>query len=281
MTKEEKCSNTQKNRVVIHKSGEEKRVYKNELNYWLNEGWEKGWTENHQRNLSKSLEGKHKKISNSPSVETKEKIRNTLKRKYALGEIKVWNNGLTADTDERVANYVNKSFDTKIQKYGSVFPNNAMTEEHKRKIGEAIKGKSPKKLTKEQLEIKTTKQYLTRKKNDSFNKSKPEQELYEHLLKENKNKTIFRQYKDKKRYPFYCDFYIKEDDLFIELNAHWTHGGKPYDPNDVECQEQLKIWQEKAKTSKFYENAIITWTIRDVEKRECAIKNNLNYKVIY
>ena len=28
--------------------------------------------------------------------------------------------------------------------------------------------------------------------------------------------------------------YIKEDDLFIELNNHWTHGGHPFDPNNKE-----------------------------------------------
>ena len=40
-------------------------------------------------------------------------------------------------------------------------------------------------------------------------------------------------------------------------------------------------WQEKAKTSQFYQNAINTWTIRDVKKQEYAKKYNLNYKIIY
>lgn len=97
----------------------------------------------------------------------------------------------------------------------------------------------------------------------------------------NENKTIYRNYKDRDRYPFYCDFYIVEDDLFIELNAHWTHGGKPFDENDEECIKQLQEWREKAKTSKFYENAIETWTVRDVKKLETAKKNRINYKTIY
>ena len=50
---------------------------------------------------------------------------------------------------------------------------------------------------------------------------------------------------------------------------------------DEECKKQLEAWQEKAKTSKFYENAIQTWTVRDVEKQRIAKENNLNYKVIY
>lgn len=71
----------------------------------------------------------------------------------------------------------------------------------------------------DKLKIKLTKDYITRKKNNSFNKSKVEEDLYTQLLIENKDKTIYRQYKDD-RYPYYCDFYILEDDLFIELNNH-------------------------------------------------------------
>lgn len=136
-------------------------------------------------------------------------------------------------------------------------------------------------LTKEQLRIRTSKAYLTMKLNNSFKKSKPEEELYQRLLKENVNKTIYRQYKDKKRYPYYCDFYVKEDDLFIEVNAHWTHGGHPFNANNQEDINKLNEWKEKAKTSKFYQTAIEVWTIRDVEKQECAKRNKLNYQVIY
>lgn len=136
-------------------------------------------------------------------------------------------------------------------------------------------------LSPEQIKMRVTKAFLTKKLNGTVNYSKPEEDLYRQLLKENVNKTIYRQYKDKKRYPYYCDFYIVEDDLFIELNAHWTHGGKPYDENDEECREKLRKWQELAKTSKFYQTAIEVWTIRDPEKLACAKRNRLNYKVIY
>ena len=142
------------------------------------------------------------------------------------------------------------------------------------------KTKTGVKLPKDKLEIKLSKQYITKKLNNTFNISEPEIKLYEQLLKENVNKTILRQYKDE-RYPFYCDFYIVEDDLFIELNAHWTHGGKPFDANDPNCIKQLKEWKQKAKESKFYQAAIETWTQRDVKKQKIAKDNNLNYKVIY
>ena len=79
-----------------------------------------------------------------------------------------------------------------------------------------------------------------------------------------------RQYRDKIRYPFRCDFYIPSEDLFIEANLHWTHGGRPFREDDPECLTQLLDWQRKAATSKFYENAIQTWTVRDVLKLQSA-----------
>ena len=121
----------------------------------------------------------------------------------------------------------------------------------------------------------------TKKKNNSFNSSKPESDFYNILCESYGKENILRHYKDKNRYPFYCDFYIKPLDKFIELNLHWTHGFQPYDKDNLECQKQLEIWQEKAKTSQFYKNAIETWTIRDVEKQKIAKENNLNYEVIY
>ena len=120
----------------------------------------------------------------------------------------------------------------------------------------------------------------TKRKNKTFNSSKIEQELYELLIKTYGCEDVMRQYSDP-RYHYQCDFYIKSKDLFIELNAHWTHGGRPFDPNDESCQRQLKEWEEKAKTSKFYQQAIDVWTRRDVEKRETAIKNNIPYNAIY
>ena len=285
MNKSEKCSNTQKGRIVIHKDDLEKRIYPNELQRYLNEGWIKGVSEKHkEENRKKRIVRSPSNKGKSVSKEVKEKISKTLKERYSTNEISVWNKGLTKDTDKRVRSYSEHSSNTRIERYGSTSYNKGkhLSEEHRRKIGESnsisLKGKH---LPKDRLIIKTNKQYLTRKKNNSFNASKPENELYESLLKDYSNKTILRNYKDKDRYPFYCDFYIVEDDLFIELNAHWTHGGKPFNPDDEECIQQLNEWKEKAKTSQFYQNAIQTWTVRDVEKQRVAKENNLNYKVIY
>lgn len=76
----------------------------------------------------------------------------------------------------------------------------------------------------------------------------------------------------------HCDFYIESLDLYIEINAHWTHGSHAFEgtPEDLEI---LKQW--RSKQSKYYNNAIAVWTKRDVEKRDLAKKNNINYIEIF
>ena len=317
MNKSEKCSASQKGRIVIHLEDRELRVYAEELTKYLSCGWQIGISEKHKCSLNKphpTAVPWNKGLSKETSVKVKDaasKVSESLKGKPS------WNKGLTKE-DERVRVNAERSTATKISRYGKAFPNNNMNDEHKKKIGIALKGRPNKyrgcvrdpetgrkiskakmghtvseetrakislkkkgvKYSPEQRAIKASKEYLTRKKNNSFNTSSNEENLYNQLLEEHSQKTILRQYKDE-RYPFYCDFYIVEDDLFIEVNAHWTHGGRPYDPNDPECIAKLKEWEEKAKVSQFFRNAIITWTVRDVKKLETATKNNLNYKVIY
>jgi transposase-like protein len=119
---------------------------------------------------------------------------------------------------------------------------------------------------------------VTKKLNHTFNSSKSEDKFYE-ILKL-KYVDVERQY-SYYRYPFYCDFYIPEKDLFIELNEFWTHGKEAFDVTNNDHIKKMNGWQEKAKTSKFYQGAIETWTIRDVKKRKCAKENNINYIEIF
>lgn len=193
-----------------------------------------------------------------------------------------WNKGLTKETDYRVrkisTTQKGKVFSEKYRNKISEGTKRGMNNpEVRQKLSDSKKGKH---LSEESLKIKLEKEYITKTKNKSFNSSKPEEKLYHILLEKYGSKNVKRRYKEE-RYPFYCDFYIPSEDLFIELNNHWTHGGKPFDPDDIECQEKLKLWQEKSKQSKFYENAIKTWTERDVNKIKIAKENNLNYKLFY
>ena len=119
--------------------------------------------------------------------------------------------------------------------------------------------------------------YEIMKLHNTFNISKPEEELY--LYIKEKFPEVKRQYKDKKRYPFCCDFYIPSLDYFIEFNNHWTHGKHPYVSNSIKDQEKIENW--KSKHTKYYDNALDTWTERDVKKRETAKNNNLNFKEIW
>ena len=122
-----------------------------------------------------------------------------------------------------------------------------------------------------------TKRYLTMKKNNSFNVSKPEKKLEDYL------RSIFNdvmvQYKSD-IYPFNCDFYIPEIDLYIELQISWTHGKEPFIGSDEQL-DVLKMWEEKAKTSEYYQHAINVWTKSDVFKRTVAKNSNLNYLEIF
>ena len=113
----------------------------------------------------------------------------------------------------------------------------------------------------------------TKRNNGTFNSSKPENLSYK-LLKEKFDDVIY-QYKSKE-YPFICDFYIPSLKLYIECNYHWTHGFRPFNEKDNECIRLLNQWKEG--NTKYYNNAINTWTVRDVQKRKVAMENSLNYK---
>lgn len=87
------------------------------------------------------------------------------------------------------------------------------------------------------------------------------------------------QYNKDARYPYLCDFYDKERDLFIEVNASWTHGYHWYDAEkDVAVCTK---WKAKSEDSAYYANALDVFTKRDVEKRETARVNSLNYVTLW
>lgn len=119
----------------------------------------------------------------------------------------------------------------------------------------------------------------TKRKNHTFNTSKPEEELYLYIKK--KFPSVERQYNKDIRYPWCCDFYIPEFDYFIGLNGSWTHGGHPYSQTSNEDKLILDKWKERSKEHPYYNQAIKTWTIYDVEKRNNAKENNLNFKEVW
>lgn len=81
------------------------------------------------------------------------------------------------------------------------------------------------------------------------------------------------------RYPYFCDFYLPDSDMFIEINGYWTHGGHWFNNKSKEDLEKLSLWKQK--NTPQYKTAINIWTKLDIQKRQTAIKNKLNYVVLW
>lgn len=117
-----------------------------------------------------------------------------------------------------------------------------------------------------------SKNLQTKRKNGTFNTSSIEERIKALC-------TFEPQYNKDARYPYLCDFYDKERDLFIEVNASWTHGYHWYDAEkDVAVCTK---WKDKSEDSTYYANALDVFTKRDVEKRETARVNSLNYVTLW
>ena len=129
-----------------------------------------------------------------------------------------WNKGLTKETDERI-------MQTSIKLTGhECFTVNWETAKQK--------------------------EYATKKRNKSFNTSKPEKELIKYLI----------------------DKYGEDDILH------------PYDssnPKDVEEANIIKQRAEKAGPKSRYWNIYRWWTEVDPKKLDTFRRNNLNFKIIY
>lgn len=112
----------------------------------------------------------------------------------------------------------------------------------------------------------------TKHKNGTFNSSNIEECI--------KALDVFKsQYNRDVRYPYLCDFYDRDRDLFIEVNASWTHNFHWY---DVDSDAVIvNAWRKKSDDSQYYASALKIFTKSDVEKRECARKNNLNYVTLW
>ena len=91
------------------------------------------------------------------------------------------------------------------------------------------------------------------------------------------NLTVDPQHYDSK-YPYLCDFYIPEKDLYVELHIFWTHNDHFY-TGSKEDSDIVTYW--KSKNNSFYNNAIYAWTDLDVRKCKIAKENNLNYVVLW
>ena len=183
-----------------------------------------------------------------------------------------WNKGLTTETDKRMQKASENHKGVTAWNKGKTLPSHIVSAETREKIRQTHLDPSFK-----------IRRYESMRKRGTLGinqDTRAELAVYEDLVRKYGQDDILHPYYEE-RYPYKCDFYIISEDKFIEVHGNWTHGFKPFNPHDPECQAQLAQWQEKAKTSKFYQNAIYTWTDLDVRKAEIAKRNNLNFEVIY
>lgn len=152
-----------------------------------------------------------------------------------------------------------RSADTQLVRYGA--RHWSMSETARRKLSE-----------------RKAKEYATKQANHSWQSSQPEQRL-EEMLKSYFGEDDVRTQYSSKEYPFQCDFYIESRDMYIELNATWTHGSHWYDNFSVNDVDVLYFWEKQ--DSDYYKNAVETWTERDAKKRSKALVGDLNYVVFW
>ena len=139
------------------------------------------------------------------------------------------------------------------------------------------------KRTKEDIAVSKLKEHETRIKTGSYKKhiTREEEIVKKVLLKYFDVDDIKYQYFDQQRYPFECDFYVQSKDLFIEVNAYPSHGGRRYTGSEEDLQ-LVELWKQKiSQGKKQYQNWLYTWTDLDIRKYKTAYKNNLNYIALY
>lgn len=118
----------------------------------------------------------------------------------------------------------------------------------------------------------------TKRKNHTFNTSKIEQEFKKYL--EDNDINFKYQYKSE-LYPFNCDFYFPDYDLYFEIQGHWGHGKHPFDENNEDDLNILNIWKEKQNIRPQYKMSIKVWTENDPYKRQIAKEHNLNWVEVF
>lgn len=204
----------------------------------------------------------------------------TIKKRKAETSLKKYGTESPFQSDE----FKEKSKKTCLEKYGVDNYNKTseyrkMMQEKMPEIREKMAETSVKKYGVDSYS--KTQEYLqrchdTKKLNHTFNSSSIE-EGFARWLTENRIK-FERQYRSAK-YPFNCDFYFPNKDLYLEIQGSWTHGRHPFDPTNPDDQAELQKMIDK--NTDYYNVAIETWTVRDPLKRKTAKENNLNWIEVF
>lgn len=189
--------------------------------------------------------------------EVKNKIRNTNIKRYGVSSY------------SKTAEFLEKLKETNLKHCGET--SNMKTQKFKEQCEQTNLRKYGFKHPMESEEIK--RKVFSKKKRNKTMVSSSFEESISKLLKK-RFSFLERQYFSIV-YPFACDFYIPELDLYIEYQGHFSHGKEPFNPHKEEHIKKVELWKSKNKRS--YNDAINVWTVRDPLKRETARKNNLNW----
>lgn len=128
----------------------------------------------------------------------------------------------------------------------------------------------------------------TKRKTGKLNSSAQEERLNSILINIFGKENVIREYRDdryrnpKNKRRYCCDFYIKSEDLFIELQGHYTHGKHPFDENNLEDIDLRKLYESKICDKKpSYQKIVDVWCSADVTKRNVAKSSKLKYLEIF
>ena len=217
--------------------------------------------------------------STSQLLEVKEKYKQTCMERYG------------AENPQQNKEINKKSHKTYFNKTGFYFPiqNTNINAKTVEKISNTLKIKS-RQLNGEYWSTRNEKSYKTMKERNSFNTSKPENRIFEKLVAKFPNTT--KQYKTIE-YPFNCDFYIPEINLYIEYQGvfgHWLNKNymEPFNSKNKIHRKLVKKNYKKSFEIKTYGKhkgerklryicAIKQYCNNDPLKRKTAKENNLNW----
>jgi len=177
----------------------------------------------------------------------------------------------------KLQNVKNKMLKTNLEKYsGTGFASDKNREKQRKTMIERYGAENPSFIT-----SILQRGHLTKIKNNSYQKSKEEDEFYQDLVLLFGEHNVIRQYQDERYYnkitnkKFVCDFYVKSLDLFIEYDGHWSH--KPQYLKEKERNEFIKKLNNK---NTEYSQSMLKAYYRDIEKRNISKINNLNIEFV-
>lgn len=159
---------------------------------------------------------------------------------------------------------------TKLERYGDENYQNIekVKATNLKKYGVDNPSKSP-----EIKKIIAERAVAARKRNGTLSSSRNfEDKLVQYLRDTYPEYTILTQYKDE-RYPFRCDCYIKELDLFIEFQGSFYHNYRPFNGSP----EHISEYEKMLTKGEITKGIAKVWRYKDPEKREYAKRNGLNF----